>query len=188
MATKLSAPESANTNISAPTVLQEQSPFFRTPFEVRERIYDYYLVFSICDFQEIDWLDGVKLERQPRALALTCRQAYHELQPQMKREAALLMYHRSCDCDEDKTVLNVLSSQGFRVRFGAHCSVSWTDIQTLHVIPYLHHPMWDLFIVHVSRFIRKLPNLKRLVFDWYCSSDVMMRLPVGRGVLTRQAS
>ncbi|KAB5517441.1 hypothetical protein GE09DRAFT_1230799 [Coniochaeta sp. 2T2.1] len=149
---------------------QYNSPLFSLPFEIRERIYDYYLSFTYSDFTIGEtvrpthmYLDpqednnnsphGVGHTRPLPSLMLTCRRAYAELDPLAHGLAAVRIRPRG-------------AYEERRIGVAFHGILKFERLRRLIVVVQMEHASWNLWVPFLFGLAERAPRLEHLVVDW----------------------
>jgi len=150
---------------------QFTSPLFSLPFEIRSRIYAYYLSFTPSDFTIGEtvrpthmYLDPVDGNNKPRdgdvgytrplpSLMLTCRRAYGELAPLAHGLAAVRI--RPGGAYEER-----------RIGVAFHGILKFEQLRRLIVVVEMGHASWNLWVPFIVGLVGRTPGLEHLVVDW----------------------
>ncbi|KAI1778516.1 hypothetical protein F4818DRAFT_406341 [Hypoxylon cercidicola] len=134
-----------------------ESPFFSLPLEMRERIYEFYLVFDHSDFEDTlrpqhVYLDGPPYARPLPSLMLTSKHLYRELSQAVHGQAAFrVLSHGYSDR---------------RIGFAVHGTLRFDRLEKLWLILTAEYPQWNSWLSFFGAVVERAPNLKTLVIDW----------------------
>ncbi|KAI1505708.1 hypothetical protein F5X99DRAFT_215889 [Biscogniauxia marginata] len=139
--------------------MHENSPLFQLPFEVRERIYGFYLSFEYTDFNDtlrpgLTYFESDACYSTPLpALMLACKALYRELAPAV-HEQAFLRIHK----------LGQYSDR--RIGFAVRGTLRFARLRTLYLLVAMEYPNWNGWLAFFGEVVRHARNLTTLVVDW----------------------
>ncbi|GJC84345.1 hypothetical protein ColLi_07183 [Colletotrichum liriopes] len=146
------------TSIETNTPLrQDGSGLFGLPWEVRERIFDYYLAFNREDFGSTSrplltyFEQGVYTKPLP-SFMLTCKRAYRELQQQVHADAVMHVHSQA------------LGDRG--IGFAVHGTLRFERLRRLYVLITTEYPNWNRWMGVFSEVAQRSKDLAELVIDW----------------------
>ncbi|KAI1767155.1 hypothetical protein GGR53DRAFT_145099 [Hypoxylon sp. FL1150] len=134
-----------------------ESPLLSLPLEVRERIYDFYLVFNHNDFEDTlrpqhVYLDGPPHARPLPSLMLTSKTLYRELSPAVHKQAAVrVLSHGWTDR---------------RIGFAVHGTLRFERLEKLWLLLTAEYPQWNSWLSFFGAVVERAPHLNTLVVDW----------------------
>ncbi|KAF6816168.1 hypothetical protein CMUS01_12310 [Colletotrichum musicola] len=137
---------------------QDGSRFFNLPWEVRERIHEYYLAFANDNFGDTlrplhFYLEQGGYSRPLPPLMLTCRRAYRELAPRVHSDAAMRV-HTAGRGDR-------------RLGFAVHGNLRFERLRRLHVLVATEYPHWNRWLGTFAEVARRAGGgLREVVVDW----------------------
>ncbi|KAI5924198.1 hypothetical protein F4810DRAFT_709916 [Camillea tinctor] len=152
--------------------MQEGSLFFKLPFEVRERIYDFYLSVGYFDFHDTlqpgyTYFDSDPGPAAPAtttssrlatlpSLMLTCKALYRELRDRV-RGVAYMRVHKTGQYSDRRI--------GFAVPGGAPLRLA--SLHTLYLLVAMEYPNWNGWIGFFGGvLLQHARGLNTLVVDW----------------------
>ncbi|KAI1487809.1 hypothetical protein F5X96DRAFT_124505 [Biscogniauxia mediterranea] len=149
--------------------MHENALLFNLPFEVRERIYDFYLSVGYFDFHDTlrpghTYLESGEAEAAtttaPAAtlppLMLACKALYRELHGRV-RGVAYMRVHKLGQYSDRRI--------GFAVPGGAPLRLA--SLHTLYLLVAMEHPNWNGWLGFFGEVLRRhARGLTTLVVDW----------------------
>ncbi|OLN92765.1 hypothetical protein CCHL11_06718 [Colletotrichum chlorophyti] len=140
------------------SVSQDEIGLFSLPWEIRERIYEYYLSFDHDDFGDTLRPQHIYLEqghgeykRPLPSLMATCKRAYRELHGKVHTEAIMRMQQGNGDR---------------RIGFAVHGTLRFERLRRLCLLIATEYPNWNRWLIVLGGVARKAPHITELVIDW----------------------
>ncbi|KAI6090605.1 hypothetical protein F4821DRAFT_228614 [Hypoxylon rubiginosum] len=134
-----------------------ESPLLSLPLEVRERIYEFYLVFNHNDFEDTlrpqhVYIDGPPHVRPLPSLMLASKALYRELSEAVHGQAALrVLSHGWADR---------------RIGFAVHGTLRFERLRKLWLVLTAEYPKWNSWLSFFGAVAERAPHLNTLVIDW----------------------
>ncbi|KAK9423456.1 hypothetical protein SUNI508_14021 [Seiridium unicorne] len=136
------------------------SPLFRLPWELRERIYEFYLAFTRDDFTDSMrpmhmYLDA---EKPPHSTPLpplmeSCKLSCTELAPLVHSTAALRVYRPGARNER-------------RIGFAVHGTLRFERLRRLVLVVDLDYAYWNAWLDFFGAIMARAGALEHLVVDW----------------------
>ncbi|KAJ2893056.1 hypothetical protein MKZ38_009076 [Zalerion maritima] len=149
------------TTVASNNAMDEQlpSPLFALPYEIRDRIYEFYVAFHDSDFNDtlqpsLAYLEVEKLHSTPLpSFMLTSKRAYKELGPHVHEVAVLRVHHRGF-------------YSGRRVGFAVHGVLKLERLRKLVLVVDMEHANWNSWLGFFASVGERARGVERLVVDW----------------------
>lgn len=138
---------------------QLDSLLFLLPWELRHRIYEYYLTFTHDDFADSlrpmhTYLDAETPHTTPLpSLMLACKFTYRELAP-LVHATAVLRVHLPGACNER------------RIGIAAHGTLQFDRLRRLVLIIDLDHAYYNAWLDFFGAVTARASKLEHLIVDW----------------------
>ncbi|KAI0891130.1 hypothetical protein F4806DRAFT_483690 [Annulohypoxylon nitens] len=137
--------------------MQSQSPLFRLPREVRDKIWDFYLSFDHVDFRntlrpQIVYLDDLPYSQPLPSLMYTCKSLYRELSPIVHHEAVLRV--------------EIPGGNDRRIGFAVRGSLKFDRLSKLYLLITTEHPNWNSWLSFFQEVVKRAQNIETLIVDW----------------------
>ncbi|KAF0327907.1 hypothetical protein GQ607_004738 [Colletotrichum asianum] len=136
---------------------QESSRLFELPWEIRERIYEYYLSFDHDDFGDTLrplhlYIEQGGYSKPIPPLMLTSKRAYRELHQRVHSDAVMRVHTAGWG---DR-----------RIGFAVHGKLRFERLRRLYVLVAMEYPNWNRWLGMLGEVARRAKNLSELVVDW----------------------
>ncbi|KAK2731919.1 hypothetical protein CKAH01_08791 [Colletotrichum kahawae] len=136
---------------------QESSMLFELPWEIRERIYEYYLSFDHDDFGDTLrplhlYIEQGGYSKPIPPLMLTSKRAYRELHQRVHSDAVMRVHTAGWG---DR-----------RIGFAVHGKLRFERLRRLYVLVAMEYPNWNRWLGMLGEVARRATNLNELVVDW----------------------
>ncbi|KAF4855129.1 hypothetical protein CGCSCA4_v001284 [Colletotrichum siamense] len=136
---------------------QESSKLFELPWEIRERIYEYYLSFDHDDFGDTLrplhlYIEQGGYSKPIPPLMLTSKRAYRELHQRVHSDAVMRVHTAGWG---DR-----------RIGFAVHGKLRFERLRRLYVLVAMEYPNWNRWLGMLGEVTRRATNLNELVVDW----------------------
>ncbi|CAI0653897.1 unnamed protein product, partial [Colletotrichum noveboracense] len=136
---------------------QESSRLFELPWEIRERIYEYYLSFDHDDFGDTLrplhlYIEQGGYSKPIPPLMLTSKRAYRELHQRVHSDAVMRVHTAGWG---DR-----------RIGFAVHGKLRFERLRRLYVLVAMEYPNWNRWLGMLGEVARRATNLSELVVDW----------------------
>ncbi|KAF4941442.1 hypothetical protein CGCF245_v001541 [Colletotrichum fructicola] len=136
---------------------QESSRLFELPWEIRERIYEYYLSFDHDDFGDTLrplhlYIEQGGYSKPIPPLMLTSKRAYRELHQRVHSDAVMRVHTAGWG---DR-----------RIGFAVHGKLRFERLRRLYVLVAMEYPNWNRWLGMLGEVTRRATNLNELVVDW----------------------
>ncbi|KAG7062299.1 aromatic compound dioxygenase [Colletotrichum scovillei] len=142
--------------MSAP-LEQNGSGLFSLPWEIREKIYEYYLSFDHDDFGDTVrplhvYFEQGEYKKPLPPLMVTCKRIYRELHQPVHADAIMRVH-----------------SHGYgdrRIGFAVHGTLRFERLRRLYVLIAMEYPNWNRWLAIFAEVARRAEGLAELVVDW----------------------
>ncbi|KAF9876885.1 short-chain dehydrogenase reductase sdr [Colletotrichum karsti] len=137
--------------------MNDGSRLFELPWEIRERIYEYYLSFDHNDFGDTLrplhlYIEQGGYSKPIPPLMLTCKRGYRELHQRVHSDA-LMRVHTAGWGDR-------------RIGFAVHGTLRFERLRRLYILVAMEYPNWNRWLGMFGEVARRAKNLSELVVDW----------------------
>ncbi|KAI1267987.1 hypothetical protein F5Y18DRAFT_377088 [Xylariaceae sp. FL1019] len=137
--------------------MQADSRLFALPEEIRDRIYSFYLSPTHDDFVDTlrpgqVFLDDVAYSQPLPALMCTCKQAYHDLLPQVHTRAFMRV--------------EIAGRVDRRIGFAVYGKLRFERLRKFWLLVPFERPNWNAWLYFFAEVVRRCTNLETLVVDW----------------------
>ncbi|KAL0934511.1 uncharacterized protein CTRU02_211310 [Colletotrichum truncatum] len=127
------------------------------PWDVKEKIYDYYLAVDHNDFDETfqpmrKYFNQSESRQALPSLMLSCKSAYDDLRRRVHTTAIMRVRTHG---HKDR-----------RIGFAVHGTLRFERLRTLYLVVAMDYPNWNGWLTVFSEITQRSSNLTRLLIDW----------------------